>query len=239
MNIQLRYGSKSNLTQAEIDDIIIFSKKYGQVNTETWGIRSGAIDLVTFLQVTFGSAFIRAVTKPIIDGYLKGLINENYFKGLGEQHKEIVQNEFAGFKNYLIAFYKVFISKKQTENNAISVIEDIDDCRLYIVLNSYRATETLIQNLAEAVVRTYALVTLKLLDIQKPKIIQLYPDFENQQWEYLFLPTTSAFGNYIDRYYSFSQDKIFNIESAEQFISIFSITDFDDYKFIVNPRQHQ
>jgi hypothetical protein len=238
MDIQLRYGNKSHLTETEIDDVIILSKQYGQVNTETWGSRSGAIDLVTFLEVTFSSAFIRTVTKPIVDGYFKGLLNENYFKGLGEQHKGIVQNEFAGFKNYLIAFYKVFISKKQTDNYAISLIEDIDDCRLYIVLNSYRTTEALIENLAEAIVKTYALVTLKILDIQEPKIIQLYPDFENQTWEYLFLPTSSAFGNCIDRYYSFSQDKIFNIDSVEQFISIFGINDFDEYKLLVNPRQH-
>jgi hypothetical protein len=96
----------------------------------------------------------------------------------------------------------------------------------------------LIEKLPEAIVRTYSLVTLRLIDVQEPRIIQLYPDFEKQTWEFLLIPTANAFGKYIDRYYSFTENQTYLLKSVEEFNSKFSITEFDEYKLLINPRQH-
>lgn len=236
MDILLRYGANTKLTDSEVYDITTLTKEHGNLHTEEWWTRSGAIDIVTYLEIIFGSSIFRAITKPIIEGYFKGLIDEDYFKGVGKLHKKFIQSDIEYLKNYLVAFYKVFISKKQEDRDAIAIIENIEDVTLYAILNAYKSNLYLTESLAEAIVKTYALVTLKLIDIQEPKIIQLYPDFNKNTWDYLFIPSTNAFGKFIDRYYSFSRNEIFTIETIEGFISIFEVQDLDEYKYLINPK---
>jgi len=75
-----------------------------------------------------------------------------------------------------------------------------------------------------------------LIEIDDIKVVQLYPNFDKQEWDYLFIPTENAFGNYIDRYYCFSENRIYYIVSAIDFIEKFQITDLDEYKLIIYPR---
>jgi hypothetical protein len=63
--------------------------------------------------MAFGSSIIRAATKPIIEGYSKGLINETFFKEIGEANRHNIQKELRSLKSYFTALYKIFISKQQ------------------------------------------------------------------------------------------------------------------------------
>jgi hypothetical protein len=225
------------LTQDEINQILFISQKYGRVEVEKWGIRGGAIDLVTYLEIVFGYSVVRAVTKPIVEGYLKGLMGETFFKNIGERHQLLFSDEIEHLKNYLKAFYDVFIAKKTMNTQSIAIVENVEDCMLYVTLNSHSVSEKLQNHLADALVRTFALISLKLIETTDPKVIQLYPNFDTQEWDYLFIPTINAFGKYIDRYYCFSENKIYSINSASEFIEKFQITDIDEYKLIINPKE--
>jgi hypothetical protein len=236
MDIQIRYGSFTKLSEEEINQIIKFSQTQGHVSIHKWNHRSGAIDLLTYFELIFGYSFVKALTKPIIEGYLKGFVGESYFKGKGETHRLFIKNEVKQLKTYLTTFYDVFVSDKTTEMESIAIVENIGDCKLYVTLNSYRISDKLVNGLADALVRTFALISLKLIDIEDTKVVQLYPNFDKQEWDYLFIPTVKAFGNYIDRYYCFSENIIYYIDSAIDFIEKFQITDLDEYKLIIYPR---
>jgi len=237
MEIKVSYGSNTKLTEDEISQIIKTSKKYGNVKVEKWGIRFGAIDILTSVEIVLGYALVKALMKPIAEGYVKGFVNEPLFEKIGIRHRLAIKKEIKQIKNFLKAFYEVFIVKKTTESESIALVEYIEDCTLFVTLNSYQISEKLINNLAEALVKTFALVSLKIIDVEHPKVIQLYPNFESQEWDYLFVPTVNAFGKFIDRYYCFSEEKMHSIFSANDFIEKFQITDMDDYKFIINPRE--
>ncbi len=94
MDIQIRYGSFTKLSEEEINQIITFSQTHGNVSIHKWHHRNGAIDLLTYLEFIFGSQFVLALTKPIIEGYLKGFIGESYFKGKGETHRLFIKNHY-------------------------------------------------------------------------------------------------------------------------------------------------
>lgn len=235
MEIIIRYGNNAELTEEEINLIIATSEKYGNVNVEKWGVRFGSIDIVPILEVILGAGIIKEIVQPIVREYVNGLINKSFFKGIGEKHRLLIIDKIVHIKNYFTAFYNVFIAKKTFTSKAIALVENIDDCILYVTLNDSKMSEKLLENLADALVRTYALVSLRLIEIEQPKVIQLYPNFDTQEWDFLFIPTVNAFGKYVDRYYCFSNNQISQIENADDFIKKFKITDIDEYKFIINP----
>ena len=237
MEIQIRFGNRTKLTKEEINQIITISQKHGNVKVEKWDHRFSAIDIVTFLEVSLGGCVIAALNQTIIQGYIKGLVGESFFKNAGEKHRLLLKNEIEPIINYLKAFYDIFVVKKNTEPESIALVEMIEDCTLYVTLNPSRTSEKLANSLAEALVKTYALISLKLIEVDNPRIIQLYPDFDKQEWDYLFIPTINAFGKYIDKYYCFSENKICNINSANDFIEKFKITDIDEYKLIISPKK--
>lgn len=238
MDIQIRYGTNTSLGATEINEVLELTKKHGSVEVSRWDIRAGAIDIVTFFELTICSALFRSLTKPIIEGYLKGLTNESYFKDKGEQHRFVLKNEIISIKSYLNAFYQVFIRKYQDTDKSIAIVERIDNCTIYVVINSKKVTEKLINNLAEALVKTCSYIALKLIDIEESCVVQLYPNFSTQTWDYLFAPTIQAFGKYIDRYYDFKDNQFYEIDSAKEFIEKFNIDNIDDYKFVVSAKYY-
>jgi hypothetical protein len=231
MKVKIRYGSGIDLTEEELNEIISFSEKYGEIETKQWGIRAGAIDLVTFLEL--------GVFKFILDGFLKGFIDEEYFKKLGITTRQALFNEVDYFKKYLIAFYKVFISKKLSNHSAISIVEHIDGVVYFAVLNHKKSTENLISRLPNAFVRAVGEISLHRIPIENSFTVQLYPNFETETWDYLFIPTMSAFGNYIDRYYDFKLKKIVELHSREEFYQKFELDEDDIYKCIISAKYHE
>ncbi|MCJ7588691.1 MAG: hypothetical protein MUQ00_12440 [Candidatus Aminicenantes bacterium] len=52
-----------------------------------------------------------------------------------------------------------------------------------------------------------------------------------------FIPSTQAFGNYIDRYFNIRDGKFYIIKSPEEFIDKFNADDRDDFKFPMSPKR--
>ena len=109
----------------------------------------------------------------------------------------------------------------------------------YAVLNHKKSTKKLIERLPDALVRAVGEISLNRIPIEHPNVIQLYPNFETESWDYLFMPTVSAFGNYIDRYFDFRTNQMITINSREEFYKKFEIDDEDIYKFIISARFHE
>ena len=238
MKILIRYSAKTRLSEGDIDKIISISEKHGEIKIEKWGMRSGAIDFVSILEISFLPTLISALGKPVIEGYIKGLMNETYYKNLGEKHRKTVFNSLRETKSYLSAFYEIFISSKKFNKEAIAIVEHIGHITLYVALNGENVTNELIDNLGEAMVKTYGYISLGYLNIETPHVIQLFPNLDTNTWDYLFIPTVEAFGNYINRYFDYKDNKFHFIYSAEEFIEKFEAADFDDYKYIISAKHH-
>jgi len=235
MNIQIKYGSKTKLSEEEINQIISLSNRYGNVQIKKWGIRSGAIDLITTVEILF----LSFVAKPILDGFFKGLFGEAYFKNLGESVREGIANEIVDFKSYLTNLFQVFISKKLDDEDAIAIVEQIEGVVYYAVLNHKKATEKLISELPEALVRAIGEVSLKRIIVTEPNTVQLYPNFETETWDYLFIPTVDGYGNYMNRYYDFNLGQTISLDTREEFYNTFNIDERDTYKQIISAKYHE
>lgn len=235
MDIQINYGSKTKLTEEEIEQITTVSNRYGNVQIKKWGSRSGAIDLITTVEIFF----LSFVAKPILDGFFKGLFGEAYFKNLGESVREGVAKEIEDFKSYLTSLFQVFISQKLNDEDAIAIVEQIEGVVYYAVLNHNKATEKLIAELPEALVRAIGEVSLKRINVTEPFTVQLYPNFESETWDYLFIPTVDGYGDYINRYYDFSLRQTISISTREEFYNTFNIDERDTYKQIISAKYHE
>jgi hypothetical protein len=232
MDILVRYD-KGDLTESEQQEIIKISQDYGDVRMEPLGIRSGAIDLVSCIEFSLGAQIFKIVS----DAFLKGLINDDYIKGLGKQVRLFFEGQTMDIRSLISAYYKVFIANNRTNNKAISFVEHFQKYTIYAVLNANKTTPKITEGLAEALVRTCSLISQRIFDENNESyIIQLYPNFSTETWDYVFAPTMDAFGRYIDRYFDFNDNEFHYLNSTEEFISKFGIENIDEYKFIIYPK---
>lgn len=235
MIIQIDYSK--NISEQDIKLLTGFTTEYANLVTRKKGSGNGVIDLVTMLEFSFGQLFINYLAKPILESYNKGLINEEYFKELGNKHRTSLMNKLSKITPYFNDVFPNFIKEKKIEEKGILLVEIFDKFQLFICLNEKRMTEELINDFPAALTNTYSIIELGILELEEPKIVQLYPNFEKQIWDYLFIPTNEGFGKFIDKYYCFSENKIYTISSVDEFIKKFNITDLNEYKIIINPRQ--
>lgn len=169
----------------------------------------------------------------------KGLSGEEYFKKLGTSVREGGAKQVQEFKSYLTNLYRVFISKKLDDQYALAVVENIEGIVYYAVLNHKKSTEKLIAELPEAFVRAVGEVSLKRIPVTEPYIVQLYPNFETETWDYLFIPTVDGFGNFVDRYYDFNLNQAISINSRKEFYGKFDLNENDTYKYIISAKYHE
>lgn len=235
MEIKIKYAQKFGFTDDEIVDIVNFAQPYGDVITESWSSRFSALDLVDILEFSLGST----ITKIVSDAYLKGLLNEKWLKEKGELNRKQLIADFEQTKNFISAFYKVFIQNKQGDEKSITFIEQFENCTIYVSLNNHDITTKLIDELANALVKTCGYISLKQIELSEPFVLQLYPNFKTESWDYLFTPTISAFGSYVDRYFDFRDNQTHYITSSEQFIELFDIRDTGEYKMIISALRYQ
>jgi hypothetical protein len=213
----------------EIHDI---SEKFGSVEEESWGLKVGAIDLVSILE--FVGVF---VSMKAIDGFVEGLIGKDWFEQLGKKTKTALSSALTEFSEYLSELFKRVISKNKKRLGAIVVIEQIQDVELYAVLNYAGMTKSLISSLPYAIAEVARLVILHKISVEHPKVIQLYPNFETDTWDFLFAPSTRAFGMFIDRYIDLRDGKVHIIKSPKEFIKKFAYSDRDIFKFLITPQR--
>ncbi|CAI8722107.1 hypothetical protein [Chryseobacterium sp. IT-36CA2] len=234
MKIHIKY--KNSLDNSEVDAISEFTKRYGELTLSKKSGGSGSIDLVSFIEFSLGGYLINYLAKPIFESYNKGLINEEYFQKLGTDHRKKIIDKTSKIFPYFNGLYLNFLNSKKDQQESISLVENFENFSLYVSLNEKRMTEELLNQFPEALCNTYSIISLRLLELDEPHIVQLYPNFETQTWDYLFMPTVDGFGKFIDKYYSFSENKIHYLATADEFIQKFNITDLSEYKLIINPR---
>lgn len=218
-----------------------FEKEIGG-ERHPYGMRMGAIDLVTFIE--FVITFIAGASLgEILKNYLSGLVAADSAKGLGEKHREIIKNWLnnveQGF-NQLIKTVKqkfdggfrapTFEDKEQP----IAICIHISDIEIFIILNQHNITDEAFGLLPNAIVRTLSFIAENGLP-EDTFVLQLYFDSQKNDWCYLFAPSKNAFGHYIDRIININTGEITIIKSAKEFIAFTEISESDGIKFLVDP----
>jgi len=232
MNILIRHESKGRLQPDTLKEILEISEQFGSVEEETWGLRGGAIDLVSIVELVGIFVGMKA-----IDGFVEGLIGKNWFESLGKKTQTALSSALADFSKYLSELFRRVISKNKNRLGAIVVIEQIQEVELYAVLNHDKMTKSLIASLPIAIAGVARLILLKKISIEDPKIVQLYPNFETETWDYLFVPSTRAFGKYIDRYIDLQHGKVHILKTPEEFSQKFGYSKRDVFKYLISPNR--
>ena len=174
--------------------------------------------------------------KPL-DGFVEGLVNKDWFKEVGKKTQTVVSSALNEFSQYLSELFRRVISQNKERFGAIVVIEQIKDVELYVVLNHKMMTESLMASLPYAIAGVARLILLDKVTVEHPKVVQLYPNFETQTWDYLFVPSTRAFGNFVDRYVNLRDGKVYLVKSPEDFTQKFVRGNRDTFKFLISPHR--
>ncbi|MEZ2369252.1 hypothetical protein [Bacillus sp. RCC_6_1] len=196
------------------------------IKIETYGNRKGALDLITSIEL-FGILFATKMVTKITDGFVEGLINKEYFNQLGEKVRDNLSNKLSKLYTKIVSNYK---DKKQ----AIVIKEYYNNTCIFAVINHYEMTPILLSKLPLAFTHTFNLIEDNKIPNDSLGIIQLFPNFEEEEWNYAFIPTINAYGNYIDRYYDFNEDCIYRLSSAEEFIVKFNPNQLDSNKYMID-----
>jgi hypothetical protein len=225
MHITITYKDKE-LTKDELEQLISLSREHGDVEVQKRGSGSGALDLLNYIEI------------KLFDELIKGLFGADYLKGLGSTVFKSIIHEVSAIGDYYASIYKIFIKGLEPKSRSIAIVEEFEGHTIYAVLNYSQFSEKLARDLAEAIVKTFSLISSKRMILESPKVLQLYPNFSTQTWDYVFAPTTQAYGKFIDRYYDFKDDEIHIVHTAEEFLDLFNVSDLDEYRFIISAKYH-
>lgn len=228
MEILIEHSSDERLSPKLLEEVRTISKKHGKFSEKTWGMRSGAIDLVTILEIVGVFVGMKA-----IDGFVEGLIEKDWFTELGRKTRNIVSIKLQDFSSYLSELFDKVIRNNRDRYGAIAIIEYVDDVTLYVVLNHKRMNIELISSLPFAIAKVVREITRNSLPEDNSKIVQLFPNFKTGSWDYLFVPSTKAFGQFIDRYLDLRSGRYYIIDSPQGFQTYFSPHDRDIFKFLI------
>jgi hypothetical protein len=220
--------SDERLSPKLLEEVRTISKKYGKFSEKTWKFRAGAIDFVTILEIVGVFVGMKA-----IDGFVEGAIGKDSFTELGRKTRNVVSQRVRKFSNYLSELFDKVIRGNRDRYGAIAIIEYIDDVTLYVVLNHSRMNEKLISSLPFAIAKVVREIAVNGFPEDSPKSVQLFPHFETSSWDYLFVPSTKAFGQFIDRYLDLRNGRYYIIDSPREFREHFLPHDRDIFKFLI------
>ena len=225
MEIHIEYDDR-HLSPELLEMVRSISRKYGKLSERTWGVRAGAIDLVAILEIVVVFVVMKA-----IDGFTEGLIGKDWFTNLGEK----TRIELREFSNYLLELFKKVIAGNRDRYRAIAVVDYINDVTLYVVLNHKYMNAELISSLPFAIAKVVREIVINGLPEDNPKIVQLFPSFKANSWDYLFVPSVKGFGQrFIDRYLDLRDGQYYIIHSSQEFQARFSPHDRDIFKFLIS-----
>lgn len=230
MNIIFNYRYNLEFSKEEDEFLRIKSGEFGVVEVKTYYTKSGTIDLVSIIETILTFTVLNNSKS-----FLKGLIGDDFFRQLGTEVRQELLIEIQNLKGFIEAYYKVFIKRKKDESKAFVISVMIEDIRLYVALNHSQMTDELLESLPQTLVISYGKIIRNHIEVES-KICQLFPDFENNKWSYLFVPTINGFGNYIDQYFDFEIDQLIQVNSKSDFLERFKINDLDLNKLIINPQ---
>lgn len=221
MRAIIRYNDKI----FDVNDFKYIKDKY-ELDIRSYGLRAGAIDLVTIIDFALGT-----IAGEIIYDYLKGVTNFNLAEELGK-----VSRKYLIEVNELIQqIYKNHCQDKLLNSYAVAYVDYFDGFSIYAVLNHADSSIQLIKKLGNTLLNIYNILPTLIEQIDDEIIvIQVYPDFELDEWRYLFIPSTQAFGKYIDRVYDMKYQKFIYFDSNTSFGEKFKPNIADKYKFVIS-----
>ena len=157
-----------------------------KVETYQWGIRWGAIDLVTVLEIAVGFALAK---------YFAG-----FFSEAGKKTWELVARKFSQF-----------VDKNNKSKEVIAFIFYIDNIPIYLVDRFHESGEMELSIIEVPSVLMKVEEFLKNNGIpDNVELMQVFQDPYSRKWKYLLMPTfPDAFGGFVDRVldlYTFQMD---------------------------------
>lgn len=229
MDIHLKYASNGAVDEETINHIRLVANQHGNLSEQTWGRRGGAIDLVTIIEIT--GLF---VGKKVLDGFIEGFVGRDIFVEIGRKTRTSILSETKKLSAFVKDLYEKIVAKNKDRYGAFVLVEYFNDLSLYAVVNHKRMNIELIEKLPESIINAIAILTYLNIGDDSPKVAQLYPNFETNTWDYILIPTSTAFGNYVDRYIDIKDKCIYEISTIDDFISLFKPDDRDDFKFLIS-----
>jgi hypothetical protein len=229
MKIKLDYDYHIKNNPELLGELRRISIKHGELTENQWSSRAGAIDLVSILEIIGVFAGLK-----ILDGFVEGLVGKDMFVELGAKCRKGMYALADKMSDYLVDLYTNIIEKNKNRYGAFVLIEYINDFTLYIVLNNKKMTKNLIESIPETIALAIIICANIKFEMESPRVIQLYPSFDSDTWDYILMPTTRAFGQYIDRYFDIKERKIKQISSRKEFLEKFKPDDKDDFKFLIS-----
>lgn len=229
MNIRFIYREKIFLTESEKEFIFREAKRFGTVEIKTFTTKFGSSDLVSIIETTLTFMVLTS-----IQAFAKGFFGEDWLKNLGQSTRNELVSEIIRAQSFIKAYYEVFVKNKKNKQEAFLISESIGEVTLYVVINHFKMSERLLDKLPQALVDTYGKISLGYIHVES-NTCQLFPDFENDEWRYLFNPTYQGFGNFVDKYFDLRENRQYKINSKSEFINRFNLISEDKYKLIINP----
>jgi hypothetical protein len=233
VEILIRYGSDERLSPEVLNEVRVISGNWGTVSEETWGMRAGAIDLVTILEIVVVFAAMK-----LVDGFVEGLVGKDWFARLGRKTRSTFSVKLREFSDYLTELFHKVIRAHRDRYGAIAVIENVDGATIFAVLNHKHMNAELIASLPLAIAIVVRHILINGLPKDSQRVVQLFPNFETDSWDYLFVPSTSAFGQFIDRYLNLRDEEYHLIRSAEEFRERFDPHNADIFKLLITPNRN-
>lgn len=230
MRINIYVPNKYQFTVNEFQDIKQISKKYGITKIETGGIRGGAIDIVIILQFVLIWGSLEA-----LKAYGKGFLGIDWFQKSGENFRKEINEDLVAIRNYVNELYSMHIKGKLDKKGAISINDSVEDFEIYVVINFPFMNEIMINNLPEDLLRAKLFLTNSEIEINHNHTVQIFPNKATNHWDYILIPSIAAYGNFIDNYYDFNNEKFHTIKSKNEFCEIFDLTDSENYKLLISP----
>lgn len=181
------------------------SSEFEYIDVKPFGMRAGAIDLVTIVEFTIGGPAMYFGAK-ILGHFFDGFINGNAIKKFGEDTRNRIASLFRNTNN----------QKHTIAINAILLEKNI-----FIVLNHENISKELLHNIDESIGKLQFLIENNRIDLDDSPALQLYPCFEKKTWDYILCPTVDGFGNYINRIFKISSNEFIEFDSVDELLSYF------------------
>lgn len=216
-----------------IADIADISSKYYKFETDPYALRAGALDLVSYIEI--GSMYVAmAYGKNVLQGIWEGMTGDDFGKTVGRQFGQTLQMMFEYNVRYLKDLYQAVVARLTQEKEAVVISESFGRFQLYVVLNQSGMNERLLEKLPEAICSVVILAMNDKLPVDAYCALQLYPDYNDCSWRYLFTPTASGYGSHVDQYIDFKSGSVVLVRSAEEFQEIFQVDSEDECKLIIS-----
>ena len=231
MEINIKYGIETQVNDKELQEIRNIAKKYGEVKEDCWGIRYGAINIVSDFEFSvgfLGTYFAGKVLDKIGKELLKNKKVIEFKKYIEKKVKTFDQID--KFKSFLAELYEQIFSKNKEAGKAFTLIEDFNDFSLYIVINHNQMNKELINKLPEAILLSYTVLEDPNFKKQQQKTLQLYPNFQKNTWDYILIPEL-GFDN-ITKYFDLNKYKLCELLSYDEYINKFNPNNINHYKLL-------